>query len=315
MIREFSKYKDIEKKGINGELVTYNLVEHDHPLQNVEQLFGCQNTNVEYCISLNEAIDKIKINTKELMFYPTQIPVCTKEKTKVHNQGTHSVVLAATNHSGQKNIYFFDPNGFYNYKTHNILYNMGGACNSTDVWVNKLEPEIGQINYLSVSGPQYFYEETSSDNGYILNGGYCMFFNYRFIEYFKDDFRLLQNFYNMANTCKNDECLKKFYMNYFPLKNMGYYTYTIIERIIQNCPIENDITKYKPLPHITVSKKIAKQPLPIGSYGPIRSGTRVSSRVKHNPLKFSKRKKSVRKSRRRRSTSKKSVRKSRRRRY
>ena len=86
MTHEFSNYENIEKFGINGKLVTYNLVNEDWPPHNVEQFFGCQNPTVEYCLTLQKAIDKIKTTTEKLMFYPTQIPVCERVKRKVHIQ-------------------------------------------------------------------------------------------------------------------------------------------------------------------------------------------------------------------------------------
>ena len=276
MAREFSKYGDlITNSGISGELITYNLVDHDWPLHNVEQLFGCQNPNVEYCASLVEAIAKIKTTNKKLVFYPTQIPVCQKIKRKVHDKGTHSVVLIVTTNVRQKTIYFFDPNGVYNIKTHNILYNLGGACNSTDIWIDRLKEETGEgeIYYLTVSGPQYYYNETDADDGYILQGGYCMFFNYRFIEYFSNNPTYLQGFFTKANKCKTDNCLDKLYASMFPTEDMGPYTHSVMEKIIQNCPLLNNIGDYKPSNNPNVNKVIK----PSKSYGPtrkVRSHTR-----------------------------------------
>ena len=190
---------------------------------------------------------------------------------------------------------------------------------------------------MAVSGPQYYYKETAADNGYILEGGYCMFFNYRFIDYFTNNPGSLQGFFTTVNKCKTDNCLHKLYANIFPRVNMGPYTHDIIQKIIQNCPLVNDIKEYKPSGNAKVNKVI-KPSSPVKSYAPIRKARSHTRRAKKQPqcpavckgpnppsgcmkclrrLKytfwgFDKRRKSRRKSRRRKSVRKSRRRKSRR---
>ena len=118
---------------------------------------------------------------------------------------------------------------------------------------------------------------------------------------------------------------------------MGPYTHDIIQKIIQNCPLVNDIKEYKPSGNAKVNKVI-KPPSPVKSYAPTRKARSHTRRAKKQPqcpavckgpnppsgcmkclrrLKytlwgFDKRRKSRRKSRRRKSVRKSRRRKSRR---
>jgi hypothetical protein len=169
---------------------------------------------------------------KPLMFYPTQINV----QADGENAGTHSIVFAVTVTDSVKQVYFFDPNGYYTDIKHNVLFRISNKIYpNTTLWIKEVEKLLKlDVQYLTVSGPQFFDVSPEEGSGFIDKGGYCMFYNLLFIHFFTKNPNDLSYFFRESNSLKTNTKLIQFYGKVFTL-DMREYSFKAIQNLITNC--------------------------------------------------------------------------------
>jgi len=131
-------------------------------------------------INYEENIEKIlpelinNLSQYEFLIIPTRVRFLEKKYPIEIKDNFHAVCLVVF----KGVIYFFDPNGVTPDSKYSFVYNKKEFL-STKEYLKKFD-RSNKIVYIKQEGPQIF--STSSKSKYINNGGYCIFYNYLFIE-------------------------------------------------------------------------------------------------------------------------------------
>jgi hypothetical protein len=131
-------------------------------------------------INYEENIEKIlpelikNLSRYEFLIIPTRVRFLEKKYPIEIKDNFHAVCLVLF----KGVIYFFDPNGVTQDPKYSFVYDKKEFL-STKEYLKKFDLS-NKIVYIKQEGPQIF--STSSKSKYINNGGYCMFYNYLFIE-------------------------------------------------------------------------------------------------------------------------------------
>lgn len=170
-MKEFSQY------GKHMNLVK-NMVSRDKPEYAVNKFYTCLSNDIKvlYIKNIKQAIKLIKEDTQKSLIIATTIAISPYDnKDKICN---HAITLVKENN----NVYLFDPNGIVNDKSY-YLYNIDENLFTTkqlNLYLNKLY-DI-KLKYQNNKGIQY-YGPSEENTNFIKSGGYCMFYNYWFIQF------------------------------------------------------------------------------------------------------------------------------------